>query len=108
MTGPCPPLKTDQTFSEKHGSIEEDLVHCASHVHGLYKADNASMYFKLEEATRGTPQTDSISPFQRNNDGRGALMALLRQYAGLDKWEGVGNPHVGMQPSWIHMHSYES
>ena len=60
VPGPCPPLKMDQPFSEKHGSVEEDLVHCASHVHGLYKADNASVYFKLEEATLGTPQTDSI------------------------------------------------
>ena len=35
VTGPCPPLKTDQLFSENHGSAEEDLVHCASHGHGL-------------------------------------------------------------------------
>ena len=47
VPGPCPPLKTDQPFSEKHGSVEEDLVHRVSHGHGLYKADNASVYFKL-------------------------------------------------------------
>ena len=35
VPGPCPPLKTDQLFSENHGSVEEDLVHCASHGHGL-------------------------------------------------------------------------
>ena len=86
---PCLPLKPDQLFSEKHGSVEGDLVHCASHGYGLYKSDNASVYFKLEESTRGTPQTDSISPFQRKNDGRGAFMALLSQYAGSDKWESL-------------------
>ena len=82
VPGPCPPLKTDQPFSEKHGSVEEDLVHCASHRHGFHKADNTSVYFKLEEATCGTPQSNSISPFQRKKDGRGAFMDLLSQYAG--------------------------
>ena len=67
-TGPCTPLKTDHPFSEKHGLVEEDLAHRASHVHGLYKADNASVYFKLEETTSGTPQAKSISPFQRKGE----------------------------------------
>ena len=41
VPGPCSLLKKDQQFSEKHGSVEEDLVHCASHGHGLNKTDNA-------------------------------------------------------------------
>ena len=89
VPGPCPPLKTDQPFSEKHGLAEEDLVHRASHGHVLYKADNASVYFKLEEATRGTPQTDSISTSRRKKYGRGAFMELMSQYYGSDKWDSV-------------------
>ena len=45
--GPCMPLKTDQPFSEKHEWVEEEFVHRTSHGHGLYKAYNASVYFKL-------------------------------------------------------------
>ena len=89
VPGPCPPLKMDQPFSEKHRSVEEVLAYRASHGHGLYKADNASVYFKLEEANLGTPQADSILPFQRKKDGRGVFMALLSQYAGSDKWQSI-------------------
>ena len=35
VPGPCLPLKTDQPFSEKHGSVKEDLVHRASDEHTL-------------------------------------------------------------------------
>jgi hypothetical protein len=45
------------------------------------------MYYKIEEATRGTPYAASIKPFQRTKDGRGGWFALLSQYAGKDKWE---------------------
>ena len=45
------------------------------------------MYYKLEEATRGTSYVDSIKPFQRNRDGRGAYLSLLHQYCGEDKWD---------------------
>ena len=69
VTNPCPPLKIDQLFSENHRFVGEDLVHRVSHGHRLYKADNASVYFKLEEDTRGTTQAGSIPPFQRKKDG---------------------------------------
>jgi hypothetical protein len=77
----------NQPYSEEHGSILGDLVNRASHDHGLFKADNAEVYFKLEEATRGTPYTDSIKPFSKSKNGRGAFCALKAQYAGKDKWE---------------------
>ena len=83
----CPALATDQPYTELYGSIEEDLIHRASHTHGLYRNDNAVVYYKLEEATRGTVYADSIKPFQRKKDGRGAFEALTKQYAGVDKWE---------------------
>ena len=59
----CPPLANQQPYSLLNGSIEKDLVERASHTHGLYPADNMSVYFKIEEATRGTIYTDSIMPF---------------------------------------------
>ena len=49
--------------------------------------NNDSVYFKLEEATRGKSYVNSIKPFQRNKDGRGAFLSLLHQYCGEDKWD---------------------
>ena len=86
---PCPALDNNQPYSEVHGSVEEDLINRADHTHGLYREDNALVYFKLEEATRGTAQADTISPYQKKKDGRAAYLALLSQYAGSDKWEAI-------------------
>jgi hypothetical protein len=83
----CPALTANQPYSEEHGSILGDLVNRGSHTHGLFTKDNADIYYKLEEATRGTPYADSIKPFQRAKDGRAAYNALVGQYAGTDKWE---------------------
>ena len=83
----CPGRAQDQAYTEAHGSILDDLINRASHTHGLYPKDNAEVYFKLEEATRGTNYADSIKPFQRRKDGRAALRAIVAQFAGTDKWE---------------------
>ena len=60
----CPPLATNQPFSEEHGSIKDDLINRASHDDELFRDDNASVYFKLEEATWGTSYVDLIKTFQ--------------------------------------------
>ena len=83
----CLAIEPDQPYSTEHGSILGDLINQASHGHGLYPADNAEIYFKLEEATHGTSFTDSIKPFARAKNGRAAFLALTTQYAGKDKWE---------------------
>jgi hypothetical protein len=75
--------------STDHGAIEMELIARASHGHALFREDNSAMYYKVEEATRGTPYAASIKPFQKSKDGRGAWFALLNQYAGKDKWEAV-------------------
>jgi hypothetical protein len=83
----APPLMAGQPHSIEHGSVEAELVARARHNHGLYRDDNANVYYKLEEATRSTPYAASIKPFQRAKNGRGAFRALTNQYAGQDKWE---------------------
>ena len=60
----CPPLANNQPYSNEHKSVKGDMIAQASHTHGLYAADNAAVYFKLEEATRGSTQADTISPYQ--------------------------------------------
>lgn len=87
VSAAAPALMQHQPHSELYGSVEAELVGRASHDHPLYRDDNATVYYNLEEATRGTAYAASIKPYQRAKDGRGAFLALTSQYAGKDKWE---------------------
>jgi hypothetical protein len=81
-------LAAGQPHSTHAGSIEQELIDRASHTHALFRDDNAStVYYKLEEATRGTTFAASIKPFQRMKNERGAYTAIITQFAGEDKWE---------------------
>ena len=83
----APPLQVGQPHSDAHGSIEGELIAWASHAHALFRDNNAAVYYALEEATCSTSYAASIKPFQRSKNGCGALLALMNQYAGNDKWE---------------------
>jgi hypothetical protein len=80
-------LAAGQPHSAEAGSIEQELITRGSHTHALFRDDRATVYYKLEEATRGTSYAASIKPFQRTKDGRGAFDAIINQFAGEDKWE---------------------
>ena len=82
-----PPLLNNRSYSEEHGSVEGELIARSSHHTAHYKADNATVFKYIEEATRETRYSASISPFSRKKDGRGAWMALVAQYVGKDKWQ---------------------
>ena len=83
----APPLQAGQPHSEVHGSIEGEMIARTSHTHAMFRDNNATEYYALEEATRSTSYAASIKPFQGTKNGRGALQALTNQYAGNDKWE---------------------
>ncbi len=83
----APMLEQNQPHSIQHGSVEGELIARASHQHVLYREDNSTLYYYLEEATHGTPYAASIKPFQRSKDGQGTWLARTNQYAGNDKWE---------------------
>ena len=85
--GAAPALLPNQPYCEDHGSVEEELIARANHTDPLFRDDNASVYYFIEEATRGTQYVASIKPYQRAKDGRGAWIAITSQYAGEDKWE---------------------
>ena len=76
-----PALAPGEPYSLEHGSVEQELVACA-----LFPEDNSDVYYKLEEAMRGTLYMASIKPFQRAKQGREAWLAITGQYAGKDKW----------------------
>ena len=87
ISAPAPEFATGRPHSEIHGSVEAELILQASHTHLLYRNDNSKIYYKLDEATRGTSYAIPIKPFQRRKDGRGAWTSLTRQYASDDKWQ---------------------
>ena len=93
VADPPPALAANQPYSEEHGLVEGELIARANHTHALYREDNQSIYYYLEEATRGTSFVASIKPFQHAKDGRGAWLAIIAQYAGQDKWEAVLKKH---------------
>lgn len=84
---PPPPRAPDHCYAEEYGSVKQELIARALHTHAMYREDNETLYYLLEEATRNTAYAASIKPFQRRKDGRGAWFAITAQYAGRDKWE---------------------
>jgi hypothetical protein len=73
--------------SVQHEAIDAEMIARASHGHPLFREDNSSVYYKLEEAMRATSYAASIKPYQRTKNGRNAWLALSNQYAGKDKLE---------------------
>jgi hypothetical protein len=84
---PATALAMNLPYSVEHGSVEAEMIARASHTHELYRDDNSTVYYLLEEATRGTTYAPTIKPFQRAKNGREAWNSLITQYAGDDKWQ---------------------
>ena len=73
-----PALAPQQPYSEIHGSVEAELVARCSHLHALFRDNNARVYYYLEEVTRGTSYAASIKTYQRRKDGRGGGLHWCR------------------------------
>ena len=82
-----PNLANNQPHSTEHGSVEAELIARASHNHAIFRDDNAAVYHHLEEAAWSTSYVASIKLFQCAKNGREAWLAIVSQYAGIDKWE---------------------
>lgn len=83
----APPLARGQLYGEEHGSLKAEMEARVSHTHPLSKLDNANLFKMLEKATRGTKYSATVAPFKKNQDGRGAYMALRAQHAGAAHWD---------------------
>ena len=57
------PLKINEPYSIKYGSVEGELVAHNSHTHPRYTDDNSQVYYFLEEGITSTAYTISIKPF---------------------------------------------
>jgi hypothetical protein len=51
---PITAIAAGAPHSLEHKAIEIELVARANHTHPLYRDDNSTLYYKLEEATRAT------------------------------------------------------
>lgn len=82
-----PVLAPNQPYSIEYGLIEDKLIARADHTDGLFRNNNMTACFKLEEAARGAQCAATIKPFQRAHNGRKSFLSLEKQFAGVYKWE---------------------
>jgi len=98
VADPCPTIQAGAPHAAEYDSVEVELIARASHTHALYRVDNSTVYYKMEEVTRGTSYDSLIKPFQRAKNEREAYFAILSQHAGEDKWHAeYRNAYVQMQ-----------
>ena len=79
VPGDAPPLMPNQPYNAEFESVEEEMIARATHTHHLYRNDNASLYFYLEESTRSIMYTSSIQPYSWRKYVRGAWHAITNQ-----------------------------
>ena len=83
----APALLNGHAYSLAHGSVERELIERMPHNNAFYAADNKTLFQLTEEVTRNTSLTGTIEPFRRSFNGRGAVLAIVSQHAGQDKWQ---------------------
>ena len=79
-------LMEDNCYTEDSGSLEEEISRQFSHVHPLFKEDNASVCHFLEEETWSTVCSASTKPFQKKKDGQNSWFSMVKQHASEDQW----------------------
>jgi hypothetical protein len=84
---PPPALENGKPWSIEHGSIRMEMEARLSFDDPVFDDDSAALFDLLCEALHGTQYAATLISFKRKRDGRGAWIALLRQYAGKDRWE---------------------
>ncbi len=76
------PRAVDQPYADAFASIQEEMKFCLSHTHNLQKADNATLFHRIDTAVAGHDVFATIAPYRRTQDGRGAWMAINSIHAG--------------------------
>ena len=78
----------DQPYSVDYESIEHELKLCVLHNHTLSKLDSSVLFQILDRAVVGD-MSETIAPFRRTHNVRGAYLAILTQHAGKCVWDQV-------------------
>ena len=82
ISATLPILAPNLPQSVLHGLVVDEMIERSSHDHPSYKADNMTVYAQLTVATLGIQYTATIALFKRSKNGRGAMKALVAQFAG--------------------------
>jgi len=99
----CHILEHDHPYSTEHSLLEGNLIARSSRAHGLFRDNNANIYYTLKVAAQGTSYVDIIKPYQRRKNSRAKFLALLGQYAGAEKWE----HKIKKQSDLLHMRTWK-
>jgi hypothetical protein len=81
------PHVPDQPYSEEYVSIEQEMQFRVGHNHTLGRSDNATLFQFIEKSVKGHIVAETIAPFKRTQNGRGALLAIKDRYAGKAVWD---------------------
>ena len=71
------------------GSIQADMGARLTHAHALFQMDNDMLFLLLDEAVCDSDYANTIKPFERRRDGRGAYLFIFGNHAGDDKWDRI-------------------
>ena len=83
------PREVDQPYADAFASIQEEMKSCLSHDHNLTKADNATLFHRIDVAVAGHDVCATIAPYRRTQDGRGAWKAIKDQHAGTHIYDSI-------------------
>ena len=96
------PLQTDPTtnvvnsYFGKSGCLSEELIARLPHQGPIYKHDNATVFLKIEKASRSTSVESTVKAFARKKDGRGAFLAVMANHAGDTKYRAIYKKRVNL------------
>ena len=96
------PLLTDPTTSVvnsyygQSGCLHDELIARLPHVGPIYKHDNATVFLKVEKASRSTSVESTVKAFARKKDGRGAFLAVIANHAGDTKYRAIHKKRLNL------------
>ena len=82
-------LRANTPYGVSYISFQDELMARTSHESPAYTADNAKVLLMLKNGLKATQYIQSIHPFARDRDGRGAWLALHVQHLGPAIWDGA-------------------
>ena len=80
-------LLPNKCYSEKHGSLRNELIARCTHNDGVYDTNKEIVYNFMREALTGTKWSSILKQHEKSKDGRAVWMALIRNHGGEERWE---------------------
>ena len=81
------PILDKKCFSERYGSLRNELIARRTHNDGVYDSNNEIVYNFLREAFKRTKHSSILKGFEKTSDGRGVWMRFLSNHGGESRWE---------------------